>query len=355
MKILFDVSGLDHEQISGVGTYVYHLARALKQRPDVDVVGSWKLSRYKKLGWIRQHANLPLRPFIPGWSALNLARFDVFHGPDFRVPPVRMKKVVTIHDLAFFEEGMTSEKFAASRRQLMDDLIKKVRPEALIAVSQYTRKMLIERYPEYEPRTFVVYHGADHLPAPGTKGARPFAEPYFLFVGNIEARKNVGRILRAFDLVKTQARFRDFRMVLIGKPGFDHESIVKVLGELKHREHVLQPGFVPNAELVSYYQNAEAFVYPSLHEGFGFPILEAMRLRCPVITSNTSAAAEVAGGGALRVNPLEADEIAGAMTMIVEDNTVRHNLIKKGVARGAEFLWSRCAEATCKVYAKAKS
>src|SRR5262249_1949134 len=142
------------------------------------------------------------------------------------------------------------------------------------------------------------------------RGPKPMKEPYFLFVGNLESRKNVAGLIRAFGRLKARPEHADTRLVLVGKAGFGIEDI---LNEAKHSpapDHIVLPGFISNLGLVNYYQWAVGFVYPSLYEGFGFPVLEAMRLGCPVITGNTSATPEVAGEAAVLVNPRDDDEIA---------------------------------------------
>jgi len=354
MRVLFDVSCLDHEKISGIGTYARHLLAHLGQRRGLEINGSWRLSRHKRLRWIRGNCSIEISPYIPLWSSFNFAGYDVFHGPDFRVPyAARFPRVSTVHDLAFYHEGYHSQEFARKKRQMVDGLLRRARPEAVIAVSEFTRQEIIQNYPEYENRVFTCYHGADHLLVPTTRGIRPFAFPYFLFCGNIEHRKNLHGILSAFENLKAHPAFNDIRLVLIGKAGFGFKEILEHAQKLKYRDHVIFGGFITNMGLVDYYQYAEAFVFPSHYEGFGFPILEAMRLGCPVITSSTSAAGEIAGDAALKVDPDNSDAITSAMVQILEKPEISKSLRERGLRRGAEFTWKACAERTEEIYNKA--
>ncbi len=357
MKVLFDVSCLDHERISGVGTYARHLAHALDKNPSVQLTGSWRLSRHRHLQVIRRHWDGELAPYVPIWSAWrSQGQHEIFHGPDYRIEDTKgLARVVTIHDLAFFEDGYCAPRFAEARMANVNHLLKKQRPEAVIAVSRFTQNQIEERFPEYRGRVFTVWHGADHLLVPSNKAQRPIPEPYYLFVGNLEARKNLVGLLHAFNILKKLPGHKETRLILVGKPGYGFDEIKQVCRNQKSPGHILLPGFMNNMQLVNYYQWAEGFVYPSHYEGFGFPILEAMRLGCPVVTSNVSATPEVAGDAALFVRPKDYEAIADAMAQVAENQQLRAELVKKGLARGSQFTWDRCASETIKVYQAANS
>jgi glycosyltransferase involved in cell wall biosynthesis len=355
MRVLFDVSCLDHDRISGVGTYARHLADALAQDNRIQLTGSFRLSRHRSLPMIRRHWPGELAPYIPLWSDWRINGFEVFHGPDYRIPGVRgLGRVVTIHDLAFFEPGYSAPRFARSRQQGVDHLLHRQKPDAVIAVSEFTRRKILERYPEFDGRVHTVWHGADHLLVPVNRGLRPLPEPYYLFVGNLESRKNLVGLLRAFSILKARPEHKETRLILVGKPGYGFEEIKSSCRGMKAAEHVVLPGFINNIGLVNYYQWAEAFVYPSHYEGFGFPVLEAMRLGCPVITSSVSATPEVAGDAALLVNPGVPEDIAEAMLRVAQDRELRENLISRGRSRGNQFTWRRCAAETLAVYEKVR-
>lgn len=354
MRVLFDVSCLDHERISGVGTYARHLGYALSQNLAIQITGSWRITRRRRLDIIRRHWTEGLRPYVPLLSDWSCREYQVFHGPDYRVPSVwGVAKVVTVHDLAFFEEGYSSSHFSRTRQRAVNYLMTKQNPDAVIAVSEFTREQILKRFPQMEGRVHTIWHGADHLLVPANRGARPLAEPYYLFVGNLESRKNVAGLIKAFAILKSQPAHRETRLILVGKAGFGFEEILSSCREVACSDHIILPGFLSNMNLVNYYQWAEGFVYPSLYEGFGFPILEAMRLGCPVVTSNLSATREVADGAALLVDPANCEEIADAMARVAEDQNLREDLIQRGRARGQQFNWQKCADQTIQVYQQA--
>lgn len=354
MRVLFDVSGLDHMRISGVGTYVRHLGQALLETKGLQVEGAYRLSRWRRLHVIRRHWLGPVRAYFPYLMDITPRDCDLFHGPDFRLPNLRgVKRVVTIHDLAFYERGYTQAKFAAQRIELAEHVLGKLNPEAVIAVSNFTRDEILKRFPKLAGRVHTVWHGADHLLIPANRGPRPIAEPYFLFVGNLEARKNLVGLIRGFALLKNRPEHKNTRLVLVGKEGFGFDEIKQVCRDVSCSEHIVLPGFISNMGLVNYYQWAEAFVYPSFYEGFGFPVLEAMRLGCPVVTSKTSACPEIAGDAAVLVDPYSAESIAEGMLKMSDDQSLRTQLIERGQIRGVQFRWQDCGAQTVNVYKEA--
>ena len=351
MRVLFDVSCLDHERISGVGTYARHLAHALTLMSKMDVVGSYRFSRQRKLNIIQRHWMGAVKPYFPILSNFDPGNFSVFHGPDFRIPNIRgPARVVTVHDLAYYEPGHTDAKFATQRIAMTERLLTHNPPDAVIAVSKFTKQQIDMRFPKMADRVHAVWHGADHLLLPAYKGPRPLPEPYFLFVGNLEARKNVVGLIRSFTILKERPEHADTRLVLVGKSGYGIDEIMNEAKMSAARDHIVFPGFIPNIGLINYYQWAEAFVYPSFYEGFGFPVLEAMRLGCPVITANVSATPEVAGDAALLVAPEDYEQLAHAMQRLADDQELRKTLIDRGRQRGQEFTWAKCASETVNVY-----
>jgi glycosyltransferase involved in cell wall biosynthesis len=352
MRVALDLSSLDHEQLSGIGVYVGQLSRTLAARSDLEICGVWNPARFLKRKWISHHAQgLQTQPWLPRVSE---GAFDLYHGPDFRLPSLgRIKRVVTIHDLAFYQPGMTSPEFAKKAQEKVDHALRRVKPDCVIAVSDFTRLEVLARFPEYEGRVFTVHHGADHLqsravlPEPAQPGS-----PYFLYVGNLETRKNIIGLLNAFD--RFQARspgHREVRLVLAGSPGFGFEAIEKGLQALKSRDRVELLGYRSKQELIRLYRGARGFLYPSLYEGFGFPILEAMSLGVPVLTSSRTATAEIAGlGAAVLVEPTSVEEISAGIQAIWEGEVLRREAICKGRERVASFLWTETARRTALVY-----
>jgi len=175
---------------------------------------------------------------------------------------------------------------------------------------------------------------------------------YILWVGKMYTHKNLPRLLRAYSkLIKTWSI--KHQLVLCGLKGWGYSSFIKTVEELNLQDKVIFKGYVPDNELELMYLNSSLFVFPSLSEGFGLPILEAMSYGVPVITSNYGAMAEVADDAALLVDPYNIDEIAKAMYKVLTDKNLRENLIKKGLERAKQFSWKKTAKETLKVYKKA--
>jgi glycosyltransferase involved in cell wall biosynthesis len=191
-------------------------------------------------------------------------------------------------------------------------------------------------------------------PAPGgpealaEHGVRP---PYLLYVGTVEPRKNLPRTLRAF--MHVAERVPQVQFVIVGQSGWDHGEAEHIAATPELRSRVLFLGYVREAHLPLLYTNATAFIYPSLYEGFGFPIVEAMACGTPVITSLSSSMAEIAAGAALLVDPLDEKAIGAAIVAMLTNEALRAELRAKGLARVAEYSWERTARETVEAYREA--
>jgi glycosyltransferase involved in cell wall biosynthesis len=201
---------------------------------------------------------------------------------------------------------------------------------AIVAVSHFTKQEIIRYIGFPEERIFVCHHGVD------LDAFKPVDEPctdrYFLHVSNGEPRKNIERIVAAF---RRMTKSPDVKLILKLPKGMEHyrEAGIDVVS-----------GFLSDQDLAALYQGAIAFLFPSLYEGFGMPILEAMGCGCPVITSNVSACGEVAGEGAVVLNPYDEDEIADSMKRLLQDNDYRNHMIKKGMERLNAFSWAESSK-----------
>lgn len=349
IKAILDISSLCAPYISGIGVYTQNLLSALAGQ-NVEVFGHWRASRFKKSQFIKQFYSGEHGPFIPYISALVKSDFQILHGPDFRLfSTKKFKKVLTIHDMAVYQQGLTSIKAAQRGQKLIEDNLFKIKPDAIIAISEFSKSSFLEKFPQWSEKVHVVYHGADHLTVFQKTSSQKISdqEPYFLFVGNLEARKNLARLLRAYDQF-----YRDGAPLLkiVGRPGFDYQNIFETYQQMKNKKAVQWQGFVSNQQLQELYQNALAFLYPSLYEGFGIPILEAFIKKVPVLTSNITATAEVAQKAALLIDPYSEQEIIQAMERLASDSLFRQDLIESGIQRAKDFSWSKCGRETAQVY-----
>lgn len=232
----------------------------------------------------------------------------------------------------------------------------------IACVSGDTREYMIEHYPRTEPISRVVYNGCLETFSPRDPDeARAFVErkwgvtdPFALFVGRVEPRKNPIRMLEAY------AEFRDrtggaVKLVIAGGLTWSKGEAMETIDRLGIDKDIHRLGHVEHHELPWLYASAEMTVFPSLWEGFGLPLVEAMRCGSPTITSDVSCLPEVAGGASVLINPDDSSSIADAMVAVHESPEKRSELRGKGLKRGMEFSWRRCAEETLEVYRSMKA
>jgi len=232
------------------------------------------------------------------------------------------------------------------------------RVDSIITVSYSAKEDITKFLAVPKEKIKVIYHG-NKPQVPEIKGKdktvsnlyqnKKSSFPYILWVGKMYTHKNLPRLLRAYSkLIKT--RHINHQLVLCGIKSWGYSSFVRTIEELNLQDKVIFKGYIPDNELELMYLNASLFVFPSLSEGFGLPILEAMSCGIPVITSNYGAMAEVAGDAALLVDPYNIDEIAKAIYKVLTDQNLRENLIKKGLKQAKQFSWEKTAKETLKVY-----
>jgi glycosyltransferase involved in cell wall biosynthesis len=266
-------------------------------------------------------------------------RADLFHGLNQRLPTVRPRRTVTtFHDLFVLTGNYSTPEF----RRRFADQAKRAAAESdrIIAVSEFTAAQVNQLLGVERSRLRVVHHGV-HIPPP----SRLKREKIILHVGAIQARKNVARLIQAFESVAA-----DWRLVLAGSAGFGVEVILRGIAASPARDRISVLGYVTAEALADWYARSGVLAFPSLDEGFGIPILEAMAAGLPVLTSNRSALAEVAGDAALLVNPESVEELAEALRKMISDEKLRDVLRQKGLARAAEYTWPKAVENTWKIY-----
>lgn len=356
MKLLFDVTSLMRHGLTGVGVYTMSLLQGLLQHEDLHLLPIWKASRFRQRRLLRYHLHLPTSPYLPFISDLNIQGYDLFHGPDFKLPRQgRFKKVVTVHDLAVYQEDLLDQRFAAEGRVKFEAMLFRCRPDRIITVSDFTRNSLIERFPQFEPIIHAIPLGVNQYLFPAdqnipvrTSSIIPPVSPYLLFVGAVERRKNLYNIIKATELLID--RGNNLELKIVGGDGYGAEEINQQIQTSRHSQRIIRMGFVNNMELSKLYQEAVGFLYPSLYEGFGLPILEAMSAGCPVITSNCGAMLEVSGNAALHADPNNPESIATQVEILLQQSSVREALVSAGKVHATYFRWERCVAETVKVY-----
>jgi glycosyltransferase involved in cell wall biosynthesis len=226
----------------------------------------------------------------------------------------------------------------------------------IIVPSENTARDLIRFYKTDLRRIKVINHGIEKI-AKNIKSGDNRGEYNILFIGRLEKRKNIAGIIGAFEKFMDEVKISKvppannikINLILAGKAGFGFEEIERKISGSSYKKNIILPGYVSEKEKRKLYSDADVFIFPSLYEGFGIPILEAMRYGVPVITSNSSSLWEIAGDSALPVDPFDAEEISAALMKIFQDKSLREKMIEKGYENLERFSWEKCAEETLEV------
>ena len=252
--------------------------------------------------------------------------------------------VLTVHDLIHEVYQNEYGLDLSSKKKMIE------RADHIICVSKSTQNDLLKYYNIDKKKISVIYHGKPKIKPIEFQGSFPqMNKPFFLYLGSRKRYKNFRLFLEAY--VMNQNIAKDFDIVCFGGGNFLNEER-ELFKSLKIKNEQIK-NYLGDDRFLSYlYKNATAFIYPSLYEGFGMPILEAMNLNCPVISSNTSSMPEVYGNAALAFDPTKKDELADCLKAIVFDTDLRKNLIDKGKARASLFSWDKCARETKSIYSK---
>jgi glycosyltransferase involved in cell wall biosynthesis len=299
------------------------------------------------IAWQRARLPLPVQIFT--------GAIDLYHSPDFTLPPsIGAPRVLTIHDLAFLRVPDCA--FPTLRRYLERAVPHSIRGATrLIAVSENTKHDLVDLL-DVDPAKVTTIHegvGSDFRPAVDLSVVwsrlhqHGIHDSYILAVGTLEPRKNYSRLLDAYAMLRGRGVRQ--RLVIAGAPGWLYEPIYWQVRDsrLEQSVTVLRPD---DAMLISLYQAADAFVYPSLYEGFGIPPIEALACGTPVACSNTSSLPELVGDAAVTFDPLEVGEIAEAVAKCLSDDGLRADLRARGPERAASFSWGKAAAETFALY-----
>ncbi len=359
MRVLVDVTTWTPGR-SGIGMYTERLLRAYAEAYPSDEL--LLASNRPTDADVRGRAIGPAMPVRALWMQTAMAwhgrreRPDVAFYPNYLGPLLPgAPMVATFHDMAVY---LTPETFSFRKRELQRRLLPMVaaRAAAILTPSEASRRDVI-RLLDVEPRRVVTTplaadpmffgpHDADAIAAMRARLALP--ERYLLAVGTLEPRKNLVRLVRAFERVWPQ--HRDVSLVLVGGKGWRDAAIREALGSSPAREAILTTGYVEAADLRLLYQGARALCYPSLYEGFGLPVVEAMACGTATLVSRGSSLDEVAGDAALAVPAEDEAAIAEAMRELLEDDGLRDRLAARGAARAATFSWHRTATLTHDVF-----
>jgi glycosyltransferase involved in cell wall biosynthesis len=338
VRIALDTTYSVGPELTGIGVYSSKLLNGLPSaHPQDDFLFCYRPKQYRqarppKLGNVR--LRILQRPLpIPG--------LDLFHGLNQRADRRHARRVVsTFHDLFVMTSQYSTPEF---RKRFSDQARKAVHnSDLIIAVSRFTAGQIESLLGVDQSRIRVVHHGVD-LPRPPNHSQR---QKLILFVGALQTRKNVVRLIEAFEQVPS-----DWRLVLAGPlHGYGAEEIMHRVQRSFAFPRIHVTGYLSVTELASLYSRARIFAFPSLDEGFGMPVLEAMAYGIPVVTSNRSALPEVAGDAAILVDPTNTDEVGQALRTLISDAAKWAELSNKGRERASLFSWEKAVESTYATY-----
>jgi glycosyltransferase involved in cell wall biosynthesis len=362
-----------HEQGAGIGRYVRELVRALAALngetpyrlfvaganrralpPPPGVNFAWCPTRVTPLWfarlWHRLQAPLPVEMFV--------GRVSLFHATDFTLPPTLpgTQTLLTVHDLSFVRAPETTTPVL---KAYLDRVVPRSvrRATHVLADSQATKDDLVKLYDTPPEKVTVLLGGVNPEFRPVTdpaalKSVRERYQlpdnPYIFSIGTVQPRKNYSRLIAA--LAALGPKWADIHLVIAGGRGWLDSPIYQAVTDHGMGERVHFIGFARDDDLPALYSAARCLAYPSLYEGIGLPVLEAMACGIPVITSNISSMPEIAGDAALLIDPYRVDALTGALDQLLSDETLREDLITRGFEQVACFTWTRAAQQLRSLY-----
>jgi glycosyltransferase involved in cell wall biosynthesis len=325
-----------------------HADQLISARKLRSIIGNIPLSRsiYRKLD--RYYFSLLSKPLITNGAA--------YHDLNYSLSPKSSSCVSTVYDLS---NVICPETHPAHRVNYLNSYFEKLRSgdSKIITISDAVKSELMEYYGISNDRIDVTHLAADSSFHPRTaQECRSTLEAhtlsykkYVLCVATVEPRKNLSAVLSAYELLDKHVQ-QEFPLVMVGPLGWKSTALEKRIRQLNDLGVVKQLGFVAQKKLPMLYSGATAFVYPSLYEGFGLPLLEAMQSGCPCITSNAGALAEVSNGSAIQVDPQKSDDIAQQLNLLLHNADLHSYYVNAGQQRASNFTWAKTAFKTCEIY-----
>lgn len=367
MRIGIDARMLS-ERVAGIGRYTSQITAELAKKshdfflytPRPPITGDW--SR-KNITLRTSNCSGRAYKLLWSWSVLPALAWhddvDIFWGATHRLPPILPRstaRVVTIHDLTWKYAGETMplvNRFLEKR--LMPHAINKA--DRIIADSQSTMQAIMAQYPHLSNKVRVVHLGLTTLPKPNkflSLETIGITRPYFLFVGTLEPRKNLSRLLKAYSLLDEKTQ-NQAMMVIAGGQGWGRGDVRDLVISMGLSGRVLVTGYVNESLLSTLYANALFLAMPSIYEGFGLPLIEAMSFGIPVLTSSVSSMPEVAHDAGLFVDPHDEHSIASKLNELIYMREIRNQLALKAKLNSRRFSWIRAARETMAIFEEAYS
>lgn len=374
MSVPAPIIGVDARKLVdfGIGSYIRNLLEAVSLRPEAE--------RYRFRVYARKADREAMPPLpanfevveedSPGYSLAELTRFafrlfrdrlDLFHATHYVLPPLRGRAVVTIHDIIhlLYPEFLPNRAALIYARVMIRRAL--ARADRIITVSYNSKRDLVDYFGIAPSRVEVIYNGVSPRFRPDVpeEDRRRVAEkyglprPYLLFLGGEKPHKNAQNVVRAFAEARRRRPDLPHALVLAGPMPGKTARIDALIAALDVGRSIVRPGRIAEEDLPGLFAGADVLLYPTLYEGFGLPVVEAMACGTPVLTSSTSALQEIAGGYAYLVDPLDVDAIARGIVLLATDARVRSDFVELGRKRARDFSWDKAAERTLEIYADA--
>lgn len=371
MKIAIHAADLDHDRIDGTRVYILSLLKNFgKLSKDVSF-SIYHRSNFNPRLTPPEFENYTVKkisfPFF--WTQICFA-FEIFRAkPDVVWMPMHnapffkrknLKVVITVHDLAFkiFPEYFP-KKDLFKLNLLIGNAVRKA--DRIIAISEVTKKDILKFFPFIEEEKIsVVHHGFDkesfetvvsqENSEPILKSYKLEAKSYLLYVGAIQPRKDLITLIEAFEKIKED--HTEMKLVLAGAPAWHADGVLKKISQSPYKKDIIVTGTISFDKQPVLYQNASAFVFPSLYEGFGIPVLEAMAAGAPTILADNSSLLEVGGNDACYFKTSDSSDLKEKIEKIITDSEFREALIEKGRDRAKKFSWERCSAQTLDILMK---
>ncbi|AHM73235.1 glycosyltransferase family 4 protein [Yersinia hibernica] len=374
MKVVFGTDSIKYP-LTGIGRYTYELARELQSNNEISdllFLQGRKISRNLPTINVKPSTASGMKNFVknngiaselyrisaPWLKSLALSSYNsfIYHSPNFYLPPRIPNAVATFHDLSIFTwpKCHPENRVRYMQKELLLTL---KRAKVLITDSEFTRKELAE-YFDYPIERIVsapLASSGDFYPREYTSlqnlmsRLNLIAGQYSLFTGTIEPRKNIATLLDAYERLPLELRIR-YPLVICGFSGWNSESLHRRFELAKQQGWLLYLGYLSSEDLPLLFSGARTFLFPSLYEGFGLPILEAMASGIPVVCSNAASLPEVLGDSGLMCDALDVEGLTIAIIKSLEDEEWRRRSIELGLLRAKTFSWARCAQETIKAY-----
>ena len=337
MTIALDATYGLGENLSGVGLYSREILRGMAAaHPGTRFDFCYRPHRYFRAWRSDLPPNARRRLLL---EPLGPRSADLFHGLNQRLPRIPLRRAVaTFHDLFVMTGEYSTPEFRARFTEQARDAAE--RADLIVAVSQFTRSQVISLLGVEPAKVRVVHHGVRALDYRAEE-----RQKIVLNVGAIQKRKNIVRLVEAFETVDAS-----WRLVLAGALGYGSGEILARIAASPAHHRISLPGYVSAADLSAWYARAAIFAFPSLDEGFGMPVLEAMSAGTPVVTSDCSALPEVAGDAALLVDPENTEALAQALRDLTQKDDLRDELSRRGAARAQLFTWDKAVAETWNLY-----